>query len=89
MAQGTASTTLRNSMMLPSPVRFTTRPLWTLMVGAIRSLQSVRSRQRTFLVAAREAAEADHVNGKDSGKLSLFGHGGVTLRPSETGESLR
>ena len=33
-----------NSMMLPSPVRFTTRPLWTLMVGAIRSLQSVRSR---------------------------------------------
>ena len=26
MAQRTASTTLRNSMMLPSPVRFTTRP---------------------------------------------------------------
>ena len=44
MAQRTASTTLLNSMMLPSPVRFTTRPLWTLMVGAIRSLQSVRSR---------------------------------------------
>jgi hypothetical protein len=36
--------------------------------------------QRTFLVAAREAAEADHVSGKDSGKLSLFGHGGGTLR---------
>jgi hypothetical protein len=30
--------------------------------------------QRTFLVAAREAAEADHVSGKDSGKLALFGH---------------
>ena len=43
MAQRTASTPLRSSMMLPSPVRFTTRPLWTLMVGAIRSLQSVRS----------------------------------------------
>jgi len=27
MAQRTASTTLRNSMMLPSPVRLTTRPL--------------------------------------------------------------
>jgi hypothetical protein len=36
--------------------------------------------QRTFLVAAREAAEADHVRGQDSGKLSLFSHGGVTLR---------
>ena len=45
--------------------------------------------QRTFLVAAREAAEADHVSGKDSGKLARFRHGGVTLRPSETGESLR
>ena len=45
--------------------------------------------QCTFLVAAREAAEADHVSGQDSGKLALFRHGGVTLRPSETGESLR
>jgi hypothetical protein len=45
--------------------------------------------QRTFLVAAREAAEADHVSGKDRGKLALFRHGGVTLRPSETDESLR
>src|SRR4029077_20670160 len=28
--------------------------------------------QRTFLVAAREAAEADHVGGQDGSKLSLF-----------------
>jgi hypothetical protein len=30
--------------ILPSPVRFTTRPLCTAMVGSIRSLRSARSR---------------------------------------------
>jgi ABC-type branched-subunit amino acid transport system ATPase component len=44
MAQRTASTTLRNSTRLPSPVRFTMRPLCTAMVGSIRSLRSARSR---------------------------------------------
>ena len=44
MAQRTASTTLRNSARIPSPVRFTTRPLCTAMVGSIRSLRSARSR---------------------------------------------
>ena len=44
MAQRTASTTLLNSMMLPSPVRFATRPLCTAMVGSIRSLRSARRR---------------------------------------------
>src|SRR5438034_1590805 len=44
MAQRTASTTLRNSTSAPSPVRFTTRPLCTAMVGSIRSLRSARSR---------------------------------------------
>ena len=33
MAHRTASTTLRNSTMLPSPVRLTTRPLCTAMSG--------------------------------------------------------
>src|SRR4029077_12090184 len=32
--------------------------------------------QRALLIAAREAAEADHVSGKDGSKLSLFGHRG-------------
>jgi hypothetical protein len=43
--------------------------------------------QRTFLVAAREPAEADHVSGKDSGKLTLFGHWrtGADLRAVMTG----
>ena len=45
-AQRTASTTLRNSTMAPSPVRFTTRPLWTAIVGSIRSLRRARSLAR-------------------------------------------
>ena len=44
--QFTASTTLRNSTMLPSTVRLTMRPWWTAMVGSIRSLRSARSRAR-------------------------------------------
>src|SRR5271157_5855458 len=44
MAQRTASTTLRNSMRLPSPVRLTTRPWCTAMVGSMRSLRSALSR---------------------------------------------
>ncbi len=43
-AQRTASTTLRNSTIAPSPVRLTTRPLWTAIIGSIRSLRSARSR---------------------------------------------
>src|SRR4051794_31551760 len=43
MAQRTASTTLRNSTMAPSPVRFTIRPLWTAIVGSIKSLRSARN----------------------------------------------
>ena len=46
MAQRTASTTLRNSTRAPSPVRLTTRPWWTAMVGSIRSLRSARSRAK-------------------------------------------
>src|SRR5271165_2593999 len=44
MAQRTASTTLRNSTSAPSPVRFTTRPLCTEIVGSMRSLRSALSR---------------------------------------------
>jgi hypothetical protein len=36
IAQRTASTTLRNSTMSPSPVRLTTRPWWTAIVGSIK-----------------------------------------------------
>src|SRR5262245_23036246 len=43
MPQRTASTTLRNSTKTPSPVRFTTRPLWTAIVGSTRSLRRARS----------------------------------------------
>jgi hypothetical protein len=44
IAQRTASTTLRNSTMLPSPVRLTMRPRWTEIVGSMRSLRKARSR---------------------------------------------
>ena len=44
LAKDFASTTLRNSMRMPSPVRLTTRPLCTAMVGSIRSLRRARSR---------------------------------------------
>jgi hypothetical protein len=40
IAQRTASTTLRNSTMLPSPVRLTMRPWWSAMVASMRSLRS-------------------------------------------------
>jgi hypothetical protein len=36
IAQRTASTTLRNSTMSPSPVRLTTRPWWTAIAGSIK-----------------------------------------------------
>ncbi len=44
IAQRTASTTLRNSMMLPSPVCLTTRPRWAAMAGATTSLRTPRRR---------------------------------------------
>ena len=43
MAQRTASTMLRNSTRTPSPVRFTTRPLWTEIAGSTKSLRRARS----------------------------------------------
>ena len=46
MAQRTASTTLRNSTSAPSPVRLTTRPLCTAIVGSIRSLRNARNRAK-------------------------------------------
>ena len=44
IAQRTASTTLRNSMSAPSPVRLNTRPLCAATVGSMRSLRNARSR---------------------------------------------
>src|ERR1700678_1790416 len=44
MAQRTASTTLRNSISTPSPVRLNTRPFWLATVGSMRSARRVRNR---------------------------------------------
>ena len=46
IAQRTASTTLRNSTIAPSPVRLTTRPRCMEFVGSTRSLLSVRKRAK-------------------------------------------
>jgi hypothetical protein len=46
MAQRTASTTLRNSIRRPSPIRLTTRPRCAAMVGSTRSRRRARSRAR-------------------------------------------
>jgi hypothetical protein len=52
IAQRTASTTLRNSMIDPSPVRLTMRPWWAAMAGSIRSLQRPRRRARVLSSSA-------------------------------------
>jgi hypothetical protein len=46
MAQRTASTTLRNSISAPSPVRLNTRPFWLATFGSMSSLRKARSRAR-------------------------------------------
>jgi hypothetical protein len=51
IAQRTASTTLRNSARSPSPVRLTTRPLWTSMAGSIKSLRNAQRGECKHAVA--------------------------------------
>ena len=61
MAQRTASTTLRNSMMLPSPGALNDAAMmhgdgWIDQIAS----QRPQSRERAFLIAAGEPAEADY-----------------------------
>ena len=75
IAHRTASTTLRNSTRIPSPVRLTIRP----MMGSDGRIDQIavqrpEPRQRALLVEARKPAEADHVGGQDRGELSRLGH---------------
>ena len=73
IAQRTASTTLRNSMRAPSPVRLTTRPM---MHGDGRidqiAAQRPQPRQRAILVRAGEPAVADHIGGQYRREFSGF-----------------
>ena len=76
IAQRTASTTLRNSTMAPSPVLLTTRPLWTAIVGSMSSLRNARRRPSVpILVHARQPAEADDVSGEDCRDLPTLRQG--------------
>jgi hypothetical protein len=58
IAQRTASTTLRNSMMLPSPVRLTMRGDCRVYKIAAKPSEP---RQRPFLIDAGQPAIADDV----------------------------
>jgi hypothetical protein len=62
MAQRTASTTLRNSMMLPSPVRLTMRPRLH-GDGGVDEIAAKRSKpgEDAIFVRAGEPAVADDV----------------------------
>ena len=75
MAQFTASTTLRNSTIAPSPVRLTTRPRCTAMVGSIRSLRSARSRARIGPRRLRRAANSRPRRTPRSPRAFGFVHG--------------
>jgi hypothetical protein len=55
-----------------SPVRLTTRPSCTAMVGSIRSLRSARS--RASVRSSSEPAEADYIRRQNRGKFPSLGH---------------
>ena len=63
-AQRTASTALANSTSAPSPVRLTTRPRCSAILGSIRS-------RRTGLVSAHQARVAHHVRRQDRGQAAF------------------
>ena len=86
MAQRTASTTLLNSMRTPSPVRLTTRPLCTAMVGSIRSLRSARSRASVrSSSAAGKPAVSGHVRRENGCEFPGLRHGSpFTTRQTST-----
>ena len=73
-AQRTASTTLRNSTRAPSPVRFTTRPAWTAMVGSTRSLRRARRRASVRSSSVPASRDSDDVGGQNRGELTAFLH---------------
>ena len=88
IAQRTASTTLRNSMRLPSPVRLTMRPRCS-GDGRIDEIaaQRAKMRQNAILVRPGQATIADDIGDQDRRELSGLAHssGSPALRiPSRT-----
>ncbi len=79
IAQRTASTTLRNSMRLPSPVRLTTRPRCAAIAGINQiAAQRPEPRERSLLVGAGEPAVADDIGDQDRSDLPRFRHGAAS-----------
>src|ERR1700726_3081195 len=75
MAQRTASTTLRNSTMAPSPVRLTN----DYRVDQIAPKRP-QPRQCPVLVGASEPAVSDHIRSQDCYELPGFDHGNPLRR---------
>ena len=89
-AQRTASTTLRNSMRMPSPVRLTTRPLmhrdgWIEQIAPERP----QPRQRAILVGASETAVSDYIRRQDRREFPGLGHDVPSAAPKQTSRKTR
>jgi hypothetical protein len=93
MAQRTAPTTLRNSMIEPSPVRLTMRPWWSAMVGSMRSLRSALRRARVLsssAPASRLYPTTSATRIAASFRVSLIAHPpGVMRHSTKTGSNPR
>jgi hypothetical protein len=62
-------------MIEPSPVRLTTRPLCTAIVGSMRfAAERPEAGKCTVFVCAGQTAESDDVGGKDRSEFARFGH---------------
>ena len=84
IAQRTASTTLRNSITLPSPVRLTMRPWCTEIVGIDQvAAERPQPRQNPVFVCPGKPRIADHVGHQDRGELSGLAHGAMPPRPCQ------
>jgi hypothetical protein len=79
MAQRTASTTLRNSTIAPSPVRLTMPPVADSDCG-INQIAAQRAQpcQNAILVRSCEPAVADNIGNQDRSDLPGFGHDPLT-----------
>jgi hypothetical protein len=89
MAQRTASTTLRNSIRTPSPVRLTAMMHGDGGIDQIAP-QPVQSRQGSILVGTGKLAVSGHVRRKNGRELPGLRHGSpFTIRQTITTDRSR
>ena len=85
MAQFTASTTLRNSTMLPSPVRLSDGAHGCHGDGRIDQIAPERPqpRQNPVFVGSGQPRIADDIGHQDRGQFSRLAHGATPPRPCQ------